>query len=137
MTFKPESRLIMINYLLIICILLIMYIAYNAAYCKLLTHVLFILHSVILCTNSNDYSRKWLWCFNISRNRKRAYIHVGDLILSYKITHVTFSEIIFLTRQGPKVSDLYFIIWVSTIVNPNASYINCHLQLCHLHSTLE
>jgi len=40
-------------------------------------------------------------------------------------------------ETGPKVVDLYFIIRVSTIVNPSVSYINCHPQLCHLHSTLQ
>lgn len=40
-------------------------------------------------------------------------------------------------ETGSKVVDLYFIIRVSTIVNPSVSYINCHPQLCHLHSTLQ
>lgn len=55
----------------------------------------------------------------------------------YKIMHVTFLKITFFTRQKSKISDLYFIIRVSTIVNSKTSNINCHLQLCHLYSTLQ
>lgn len=54
-----------------------------------------------------------------------------------KTTRVTSSEIVFLVGQRSRVADLYFIIRLSTIVNPSASYINCHPQLCHLHSTLQ
>lgn len=52
-----------------------------------------------------------------------------DLISSHKTRRVAFLEIIFLARRVSKVADLYFIIRLSTIVNPNASYINCHPQL--------
>lgn len=55
---------------------------YNAAYIyikqykyKLLIYVLFILYSVLLCNNINDYSRKWLCYFNIDRNRKCTHIY--------------------------------------------------------------